>query len=66
MQAFNRAYRGRGPDLLARILVSARAVLDIGYGIGALSGTIKLRQAAHVVGMELVLVPEMAEQARTR
>jgi 2-polyprenyl-3-methyl-5-hydroxy-6-metoxy-1,4-benzoquinol methylase len=39
-------------------------VLDIGCGTGALSETIKRRQSAHVVGMELV--PDMAEQAKTR
>ena len=50
VRAFNRAYTGPRPDLLSLVPTSARAVLDIGCGTGALSETIKRRQSAHVVG----------------
>lgn len=52
------------PELLALIPLEARSVLDIGCGSGALGASIKQRQPAHVVGIELD--PRAAEHARQR
>ena len=64
VNAFNRAYTGPRPDLLALVPTEARNILDIGCGTGALSKTIKNRQGAHVIGMELM--PDMAAKAKER
>lgn len=52
------------PELLALIPPEARKVLDIGCGSGALGASIKQRQPARVVGIELD--PRAAEHARRR
>ena len=51
-------YANARQDVLRRVPVSARAVLDVGCGAGALGASIKRRQGARVVGIEYV-----AEQA---
>jgi O-antigen biosynthesis protein len=57
-------YEFARPEILARIPMAARKVLDIGCGTGRLGGAIKARQSAEVVGVELD--PMAAEAARAR
>jgi 2-polyprenyl-3-methyl-5-hydroxy-6-metoxy-1,4-benzoquinol methylase len=52
------------PELLELVPPTARRVLEVGCGAGKLGESIKLRQDAEVVGIELV--PEAAERARDR
>jgi len=52
------------PELLALVPESARTVLDIGCGAGRLGESIKARQTAHVVGIEMNQAA--AERARSR
>ena len=52
------------PDVLAMIPTEARGVLDVGCGAGGLGASIKERQPATVVGIELN--PVAAERARQR
>jgi len=61
---FNKSYTGLRPELLALVPQSAKSVLDIGCGTGALSETIKRRQSAQVVGIELS--SEMAKEAESK
>jgi len=52
------------PELLAKVPTTARNVLELGCGRGRLGESIKARQAARVIGIELD--PEAATVARTR
>ena len=52
------------PEVLALVPESARHVLDVGCGAGKLGESIKQRQPAEVVGIELNV--QAAEKARTR
>src|SRR5215216_4886323 len=47
-------YANARQDVLRRVPMDARAVLDVGCGAGALGASIKRRQGAQVVGIEYV------------
>lgn len=47
-------YESPRPDVLAHVPLSATRVLDIGCSTGALGASIKARQSARVVGVDLV------------
>ena len=57
-------YEFARPELLALVPESAERVLDVGCGAGRLGEALKARQAARVVGIEVV--PEAARRARGR
>ena len=57
-------YENWRPELVALVPDTARTVLDIGCGNGALGEAVKRRQPATVIGLELV--PEAAEEAERR
>jgi 2-polyprenyl-3-methyl-5-hydroxy-6-metoxy-1,4-benzoquinol methylase len=54
-------YANARADVLRRVPPSARTILDVGCGAGALGASIKRRQDARVVGIEYV--PEQAARA---
>ncbi len=57
-------YENWRPELVALVPGDARTVLDVGCGNGALGDAVKRRQAANVIGLELV--PEAAAAAEQR
>lgn len=57
-------YENWRPELVAQVPDTARTVLDIGCGNGALGEAVKRRQPATVIGLELV--PEAADEAERR
>jgi 2-polyprenyl-3-methyl-5-hydroxy-6-metoxy-1,4-benzoquinol methylase len=58
------AYERARPEILEHVPATARRVLDLGCATGATGAALKARQAAHVVGIEVV--PAYAEEARGR
>lgn len=57
-------YEGSRPDILRHVPVQARRILEVGCSNGALGATIKARQEAHILGVEID--PVYAEVAATR
>ena len=64
MPAFNPAYVGPRQDILRLVPDDARRVLDVGCSVGVLGQSIKQRQPATVVGVELDAA--MAAEAKPR
>ncbi|MHB1187329.1 glycosyltransferase [Thiobacillus sp.] len=56
-------YQHARPEILERVPLTARKVLDVGCGAGGLSANLKIRQAVEVHGVELV--EQAAVHART-
>ena len=51
-------YRNVNPDLLDRIPLNAKAVVEVGCGTGALGGAYKLRNPqVHYIGVEAMSEP---------
>lgn len=63
-QARTAGYESPRPDVLAHVPVAAARILDIGCSTGALGAAIKARQAARVVGVDVV--PEYVLEAQAR
>jgi 2-polyprenyl-3-methyl-5-hydroxy-6-metoxy-1,4-benzoquinol methylase len=57
-------YETSRPDILAHVPLTARNILELGCSVGALGESIKARQGARVLGIEVD--PDYAREASTR